>query len=180
MGAGPPQSHTSPHGMRRTHVLEGDEMGEDSRSSAYFKPIRVLLVEDCQGSLEALAAYLRTQPGIRIDGSSDSGLLAGVRAIFETPDAVLVSAGLVGFTVWDTVRLIKQVTPRVAVVVLGTCNEPHAWLRHGERPDAIMDDPDDHGAIAELIRDACGSIGVPPCCSANTLPSPPERRPQPR
>ena len=157
-------------------------MGEDSRSSAYFdgKPIRVLLVEDRQGSLEALAAYLRAQPGIRIAGSSDSGLLAGVRAIFETPDAVLVSAGLVGFTAWDTVRLIKQVTPHVAVVVLGTCHEPHAWLRPAERPDAIADDPDDHGAIAELIRDSCGALEVPPCCSANTLPPPPDRRPQPR
>jgi DNA-binding NarL/FixJ family response regulator len=116
------------------------------------QPIRLLLVEDRRGGLDALAAYLRSQPDIRIDAASDSGLLAGVRAIFDTPDAVLVSADLVGFTAWDTVRLIKQLCPAVAVVVIGRSAEPCWWLREAECPDAIIEHPHEYTAIADLVR----------------------------
>lgn len=116
------------------------------------RPIRLLLVEDRRGSMDALADYLRRQPGIQIDATSDSGLLAGVRAIFDKPDAVLVSADLVGFNVWDTARLIKQLTPSVAVVIIGKGVQPGGWLRHAECPDAIVERPDDHVAIAEIVR----------------------------
>jgi len=116
------------------------------------RPIRLLLVEDRRGSMDELADYLRRQRGIQIDATSDSGLLAGVRAIFDKPDAVLVSAELVGFTAWDTARLIKQLTPSVAVVVIGNGVRPGGWLRHAECPDAIVEQTDDHAAIAAIVR----------------------------
>lgn len=116
------------------------------------RPIRLLLVEDRRGGLEALADYLRGQAGMKVDAASDSGLLASVRAIFDTPDVVLVSADLVGFTAWDTVRLIKQLSPAVSVLVIGRGIQPRWWLRHTECPDAIVDEPDDFAAIGDLIR----------------------------
>jgi len=116
------------------------------------QPVRLLLVEDRRGGLERLADYLREQDGMKIDATSDSGLLAGVRTIFDTPDVVLVSGDLVGFTAWDTVRLIKQLCPAVAVLVIGRGAEPCWWLRHTECPDAIVEQPDDHAAIVGLIR----------------------------
>ena len=42
--------------------------------------MRLLLVEDRRGSMDSLADYLRRQRGLQIDATSDSGLLAGVRA----------------------------------------------------------------------------------------------------
>ena len=116
------------------------------------KPIRLLLVEDRRGALDALADYLRAQGDIRIDGMSDSGLLAGVRAIFDAPDAVLVSADLVGFGAWDTARLIKQLSPAVSVLVIGPGVRPCGWLRHAECPDAVVEQPGDYAAIVDLIR----------------------------
>jgi DNA-binding NarL/FixJ family response regulator len=115
------------------------------------QPIRVLLVEDRRGALDGLAGYLRAHAGMRIDGISDSGLLAGVRAIFDTPDAVLISADLGGFTAWDTVRLIKQLTPNVAVLVIGRAR-PQWWVRPAECPDAIVEQPEDHATVLALIR----------------------------
>jgi DNA-binding NarL/FixJ family response regulator len=116
------------------------------------RPIRLLLVEDRRGSMDSLADYLRRQRGLQIDATSDSGLLAGVRAIFDKPDVLLVSADLVGFTAWDTARLVKQLTPGVAVVVLGCSAQPRGPLRHSECPDAIVEDPQDYGSIASLVR----------------------------
>jgi DNA-binding NarL/FixJ family response regulator len=116
------------------------------------RPVRLILVEDRRGGLESLADHLREQEGMRIDATSDSGLLAGVRSIFDTPDVVLVSGDLVGFTAWDTVRLIKQLCPAVPVIVIGRGTGPCWWLRHTECPDAVVEQPDDHAAIVGLIR----------------------------
>jgi DNA-binding NarL/FixJ family response regulator len=132
------------------------------------KPIRLLLVEDRRGALDALADYLRAQPGIRIEGTSDSGLLAGVRAIFDTPDAVLVAADLVGFNAWDTARLIKQLSPAVSVLVIGPGVRPCGWLRHTECPDAIVEQPENYGAIVDLIRGLRARRGVAPNAVAAT------------
>jgi len=116
------------------------------------QPARLLLVEDRCGGLERLADYVRGQDGMKINARSDSGLLAGVRTIFDTPDVVLVSGDLVGFTAWDTVRLIKQLCPAVAVVVVGRGPGPCWWLRHSECPDAVVEQTDDYAAIVDLIR----------------------------
>jgi hypothetical protein len=116
------------------------------------KAVRLLLVEDRLGGLERLAEHLRGQAGMRIDAISDSGLLAGVRAIFDTPDVVLVSADLVGFSAWDTVRLVKQLTPAVSVLVIGRVSGPWEGLRPSECPDAIVEQTDDFAVIVGLIR----------------------------
>jgi DNA-binding NarL/FixJ family response regulator len=130
------------------------DYGKSSARSdrAEGKPIRVLLVEDRLGGLEALADYLRSQNDIKIDAASDSGLLAGVRAIFNTPDAVLVSADLVGFTTWDTVRLMKQLCPAVPVLVIGRTREPCWWRGAAKGPDAVIEQTHDYAAIAQLVR----------------------------
>jgi hypothetical protein len=129
------------------------------------EPIRLLLVEGRLGGLEALAEHLRGQAGIKIAGTSDSGLLAGVRAIFDTPDAVLVSSDLVGFNAWDTARLIKQLAPTVAVLIIGPGVRPCGWLRHTECPDAIVEQPDDYAAIVDLVR----SIRARGCVAPNRV-----------
>jgi DNA-binding NarL/FixJ family response regulator len=129
------------------------------------KPIRLLLVEDRRGALDTLADFLRAQGDIVIDGMSDSGLLAGVRAIFDAPDAVLVSADLVGFGAWDTARLIKQLSPAVSVLVIGAGVRPCGWLRHTECPDAIVEQPGDYAAIIDLIR----SIRARRCATPSDL-----------
>lgn len=124
--------------------------GNDTRSSENGC-IRLLLVEDRRGGMDEVAAGLRRQEGLRLMGASDSGLLAGVQTLFEPPDAVLVSADLVGFTAWDTTRLIKQLCPAVCVIVVGSGSAPR-WLRQKEAPDAIVEDAGEPAAIAELVR----------------------------
>ncbi len=115
-------------------------------------PIRVFLVEDRSPAMQSLVDDLRRQPGVRVAGVSDSGLLACVRALFEPAEVIVISADIVGFSAFDTSRLAKQMCPQATVLMLGRCAESLRCLRRTERPDAVIERPCAPGEVAALIR----------------------------
>jgi DNA-binding NarL/FixJ family response regulator len=86
-------------------------------------PLKILLVDDHPGFLEALAYYLSKWPHVRVIAQVASGGEALKRVQAKQPDLVLMDLVMEGMDGFETARRIKTLASPPRVVILTVFNE---------------------------------------------------------
>lgn len=87
------------------------------------EPITIILVDDHEVVRNGVRAYLETVKEFQVVGEAGSGDEA-IRVVSETiPDVVLMDLIMPGLDGVETIRRIKQISPRTQVVVLTSFHE---------------------------------------------------------
>ncbi len=83
------------------------------------RPIRLLLVDDSQSTLDGLRMYLQEVGApVEVVGEATDGAQAIERARALRPDLVVMDARMRGMSGFTATRLIREELPGVAVVIL--------------------------------------------------------------
>jgi DNA-binding NarL/FixJ family response regulator len=85
--------------------------------------VRVLLVDDQEPYLRAMAAVVEETPGFDVVGRAESGEDALALAQSLTPDLVLLDVNLPGSDGLETTRRLHVLQPAVVVLLLSTYDE---------------------------------------------------------
>jgi DNA-binding NarL/FixJ family response regulator len=101
--------------------------------------IRVVLIEDHRVTREGLAQLISGSPGFHVAGRYASGEEALKQILGERPDVVLTDIGLPGMSGIEVVARVREILPRVPILVLTV---------HGE----------DRHVFDALCRGACGYL----------------------
>jgi DNA-binding NarL/FixJ family response regulator len=110
--------------------------------------LRVLLVDDSAGFLRAVAAFLKTIPGVEVVGEARNGGHGLRLAMDLDPDLVLLDWMMPGMNGPDTTRAVKALPNAPKVVLLSLLNGPEciadaraagadAFLFKGELTDQL-------------------------------------------
>ncbi len=119
------------------------------------RPTHVYIVEDSQPVRTRLAHLLGSIGGVTVVGQAASAPEAIAGILDARPDSVLLDLKLVGSNGLDVMRVVRQLAPEVAFVVLSNHSEPQyrdACLNAGARYflDKSCDLDKVPGVIAEI------------------------------
>ena len=85
--------------------------------------VRVLLVDDQEPYLRAMAAVVEESPGFEVVGRATSGEEALALAATVLPDLVLLDVNLPGIDGLEATRRLRTFQPGVVVLLLSTYDE---------------------------------------------------------
>ncbi len=87
------------------------------------EPIRILLVDDHEIVRQGVRAFFDAQEGFEVIGEAGSGA-AAVKLVEEfVPDVVLMDLIMPGMDGVEATRLVRNISPRTAIVVLTSYHE---------------------------------------------------------
>jgi DNA-binding NarL/FixJ family response regulator len=87
--------------------------------------INILVVDDHDAMRFALCTALRSQPDFHVSAEASNGLEAVKKAEEFQPDLVLLDISLPDMSGIQVARLIRQIAPRVEILVVTQYDGPH-------------------------------------------------------
>ena len=115
--------------------------------------IRVLLVDDQSIVREGLSSLLQAQPDLEIVGEAENGRVAVEKAIALQPDVILMDIRMPVMDGIAAIRIIKQQSPAIEILVLTTFDEDEYVVRamnYGAQGYLLKDTPSVQ--LAQAIR----------------------------
>ncbi|MGO3325910.1 response regulator [Gordonia sp. (in: high G+C Gram-positive bacteria)] len=134
-------------------------------------PLTVIIVDDHRMVRRGVCAFLSTQDDIRVVGEADDGGTGADLAARHRPDVALVDLVMDGISGIETLRRIKEFSPKTKTLVL-TSFDDDSWvfaaLRAGADSYVLKDVGSDELAVA-VRRTAHGETVLHPRIAARVV-----------
>ena len=117
-------------GGQQWHAPGGREVGcyRSANAKIGWTSTRILVVDDYALTRIGLRAILSADPGLELIAEATNGAQALALALSLQPDLVLMDIRTQGMDGLQTTRILKERSPRTAVLILSTVDDPELLI----------------------------------------------------